>query len=168
MSNIDLDNMPSMEELLQQSEQKDLTEGTIYSGKVVTKNDKGVLVDIGGKAESFVDRSDLRNFDDLKIGDTVEVYLERREGEGNLPVVNVKKAETQRTWDDIVNNHEEGSLIKGKVMSRVKGGLNCVDKGNFAFEVSPISSNMNARQDNFLVARSRKLSTLLANAFKTA
>ncbi len=128
MSNIDLDNMPSMEELLQQKEQEPLKEGSIYQGKIVTKNDKGVQVDLGGKAESFVDRSDLRNFDDLKIGDTIEVYLERQEGEGYTPLVNVKKAETQRTWNDIVENHAEGSLIKGKIMSRVKGGL-LVDVG---------------------------------------
>ena len=135
MSNIDLDNMPSMEELLAgeaSSQANAIQENTIVIGKIARKKESGILLDVGGKAESFIDRSDLKNFDDLKEGDTLEVYVERLEGEGSAPQVSVKKAESQRAWDDIVNNHTEGSLITGKITQRVKGGL-IVDVGIEAF-----------------------------------
>ena len=83
MSNIDLDNMPSMEELLAgeaSSQANAVQENTIVVGKIARKKESGILLDVGGKAESFIDRSDLKNFDDLKEGDTLEVYVERLEG----------------------------------------------------------------------------------------
>lgn len=132
MSNIDIDNMPSMDELLQQGVQAPMQEGGIYQGRIVSKNENGIHVDIGGKAESFVDRAQLNNFADLNVGETIDVYLERLEGENSTPVVSVKKAEIQKTWDEIINNHAEGSIIKGLVTSRVKGGL-IVDCGVDAF-----------------------------------
>ncbi len=55
MSNIDLENMPSMEELLGDSMQGDsLKEGRIETGKIAEKNENGILLDIGLKAESFI------------------------------------------------------------------------------------------------------------------
>ena len=132
MSNIEIDNMPSMDELLQQQEQTPFKEGNIYTGKIVAKNENGIHVDIGLKAESFVDKSELRKFNDLNVGDEIDVYLERMEGENSTPAVNVRKAEAPKTWDNIVNNHSEGSLITGTITQRVKGGL-IVDVGVEAF-----------------------------------
>lgn len=134
MSNIELDGMPSMEDLLSSETAKTSTlqENTIVVGKVAEKKDTGILLDVGGKAESFIDRADLKNFDALQVGDEVEVYVERVEGENSAPQVSIKKAAAQRAWDDIVNNHTEGSLIKGTVTGRVKGGL-IVDVGIEAF-----------------------------------
>ncbi len=135
MSNIDLDNMPSMEELLSgaaTTKANTIQENTIVKGTIAEKKETGILLDVGGKAESFIDRSDLKDFDTLNVGDVLDVYVERVEGENSAPQVSVKKAEAQRAWDDIVSNHVEGSIIKGKVVSRVKGGL-IVDVGVEAF-----------------------------------
>lgn len=134
MSNIELDNMPSMEELLQggSTQAKSIQENTIVNGTIAQKNENGILLDVGGKSESFIDRSDLKNFDDLKVGDELEVYVERVEGENSAPQVSVKKAEAQRAWNDIIENHQEGSIIKGRITSRVKGGF-IVDVGVEAF-----------------------------------
>ncbi|MBO7741892.1 MAG: S1 RNA-binding domain-containing protein, partial [Victivallales bacterium] len=132
MSNIEIDNMPSMDELLQKQEQTPFKEGNIYTGKIVAKNENGIHVDIGLKAESFVDKSELRKFNELNVGDEIDVYLERLEGENSTPAVNVRKAEAQKTWDNIVNNNSEGSLITGTITQRVKGGL-IVDIGVEAF-----------------------------------
>ncbi len=125
MSNIEIDNMPSMEELLKgdQLNREALSENRIAEGTIVRKNENGVYVDVGLKAESFIDKSELKNFADLNEGDKLTVYIERMEGEGSTPQVSVKRAEAQKAWDDIVNNHQEGSLIKGTITSRVKGGL---------------------------------------------
>ena len=134
MSNIDLENLPSMEDLLNEAEKArpQLKEGQIYSGKIVSKNENGIMVDVGGKAESFVDRTELKKFDEIQVGDAIDVYLENPEGENSTPKVSVHKAELQKAWNDIVNNHQEGSVIKGTVVSKVKGGL-VVDCGVEAF-----------------------------------
>ena len=126
MSNIvDLNNMASMDELFGAGPQPQAkqSENTIVKAKIVSKNENGVCVDLGLKSEPFIDRSEFKNFDEVKIGDEIKVYLERLEGENSAPQVSVKKAEAQESWDDIVNNHPEGSVIKGTVTSRVKGGL---------------------------------------------
>ncbi|MBR6470584.1 MAG: 30S ribosomal protein S1 [Victivallales bacterium] len=132
MSNIvDLNNMPSMDELFGTATiqpQTKQNENSIVKAKIVSKNENGVCVDLGLKSEPFIDRSEFKNFDEIKIGDEIDVYLERLEGENSAPQVSVKKAEAQQSWDDIVNNHPEGSVIKGTVTSRVKGGL-IVDVG---------------------------------------
>ncbi|MBO4618494.1 MAG: 30S ribosomal protein S1 [Victivallales bacterium] len=126
MSNIvDLNNLPSMDELFGAGPQPQAkqSENSIVKAKIVSKNENGVCVDLGLKSEPFIDRSEFKNFDEVNIGDEVKVYLERLEGENSAPQVSVKKAEAQESWDDIVNNHPEGSVIKGLVTSRVKGGL---------------------------------------------
>ena len=131
MSNIvDLNNMASMDELFGAGPQPQpkQNENTTVKAKIVSKNENGVCVDLGLKSEPFIDRSEFKNFDEIQIGDEVEVLLERLEGENSAPQVSVKKAEALRSWNDIVNNHPEGSVIKGTVTSRVKGGL-IVDVG---------------------------------------
>ena len=131
MSNIvDLNNMASMDELFGAGPQPQpkQNENTTVKAKIVSKNENGVCVDLGLKSEPFIDRSEFKNFDEIQIGDEVEVLLERLEGENSAPQVSVKKAEALRSWNDIVNNHAEGSVIKGTVTSRVKGGL-IVDVG---------------------------------------
>ena len=134
MSNhIDLENMSSMEDLLQKSGNADINEDKIVNGRVAEKNDKGILLDIGFKAEAFIDKAELgEKWDTVKTGDMLEVYLEQMEDEENVPSVSLHKAELQKSWDSIEQNYKEGDLIKGTIKSRVKGGL-IVDVGVEAF-----------------------------------
>ena len=134
MSNhIDLENMSSMEDLLKQSGNADINEDKIVNGRVAEKNDKGILLDIGFKAEAFIDKAELgEKWDTVKTGDLLEVYLEQMEDEENVPSVSLHKAELQKSWDSIEQNYKEGDLIKGTIKSRVKGGL-IVDVGVEAF-----------------------------------
>ncbi len=131
-TSIDLDNMPSMEELLAQEEQAAIQEGKIIQGRVVEKRDNGVLLDIGYKAEGFVDREEFRDWDAIEAGQVLDVYLEEVEDEDNMPVLSYRKAELQKAWDHIVNHCEEGGTIRGTIRHRVKGGL-IVDVGVDAF-----------------------------------
>ncbi|MGN0867331.1 MAG: S1 RNA-binding domain-containing protein, partial [Oligosphaeraceae bacterium] len=128
--------MPSMAELLSQSETtqtKSIQEGTIVTGTIAQKNENGILLDIGGKSESFIDRNELKDFESLTCGAKLDVYVERVEGENSAPQVSVKKAITQRAWENIVDNYQEGSLIQGKIISRTKGGFNVDVSGVEAF-----------------------------------
>ena len=163
-SNVNLDNMPSMEELLgQQEETSNYTEGSIVVGTVVTKNDKGVLLDIGYKAEGFIDRQDLKNWDTIQIGDTLDVFLEQIEDEENTPVISVQKAELQKSWDKIVSENEEGGLIKGFIRSRVKGGL-IVDVGVEAFLPGSQVDLVPVRNLDDFVGREEQFKILKINA----
>ena len=134
MSNIDLENIVSMEELLSDSMPVGaLKEGRIETGRIAEKNENGILLDIGLKAESFIPKSDFpNNWEELEVGGDLEVFLELLEDEDSAPVVSVHKAELQRAWDKILSNYGEGDLIKGNIVNRVKGGL-IVDVGVEAF-----------------------------------
>ncbi len=122
-----------MEDLLQKSGNADINEDKIVNGRVAEKNDKGILLDIGFKAEAFIDKAELGDkWDTVKTGDMLEVYLEQMEDEENVPSVSLHKAELQKSWDSIEQNYKEGDLIKGTIKSRVKGGL-IVDVGVEAF-----------------------------------
>jgi small subunit ribosomal protein S1 len=125
MSNIDLENMESMDVLLGDSMSAgSLKEGRIETGRIAEKNENGILLDIGLKAESFIPKSEFpKTWDDLQVGGTLDVFLEQLEDEDSSPVVSVHKAELQKAWDGIVSQYSEGDLIKGTIMSRVKGGL---------------------------------------------
>lgn len=77
----------------------------------------------------------MGEFDDpneLFLGNEIEVYLDQTEGEDGQIVLSREKARRQRQWEYIVNHCEEGSIVKGKVIRKVKGGL-MVDIGMEAF-----------------------------------
>ncbi len=135
-NNVDLDRMPSMEDLLgggaSEAREANFVEGSIIQGIVVGKRDNELLLDIGYKAEGRVSREEVRDWDKIEVGQSIDVFLEQVEDEDNMPVLSVRRAEVQRAWDRIVEEHAEGSTVRGLVKSRVKGGL-IVDVGVDAF-----------------------------------
>ena len=128
---IDLENMPSMDDLFgTAADSKDQNEGKIVTGRVAKKTDNGILLDIGCKAEPFIANTDLGDkWETIQAGDSLEVFLEPNEDDGDVPNVSLHKAELQKSWDTIEQNYKEGDLIKGIIRSRVKGGL-IVDVNN--------------------------------------
>ena len=130
---VDFSGMVSMDELLGDSIQDDFKEGTIIEGKVVEKRDSGVLVDIGYKAEGFIPSEDFDDFEAVNVGDKVDVYLEELEDENSMPVISAKKAVFHRAWEKITTGHKEGSVIKGVMKNRVRGGVTVDVMGIEAF-----------------------------------
>lgn len=122
---VDLDSMGDMEALLQEEQQcgANFAEGTIVTGRIAERRDNGALVDIGYKAEGFVPREEFNAWDGVEVGMEVDVFLDEIEDEDHMPVISVQKAETQKAWNKIVKECEEGQTIKGTVKHRVKGGL---------------------------------------------
>ncbi len=112
-----------MEELLASSTVDNLEEGSILSGVIIEIRPTEVVVDIGGKSEGIVHASEFVDMSELQIGDTLEVYLEKLEDKEGNPVISFDKAEQKKNWEKIVDNCEEGSIIQGRVRSKVKGGL---------------------------------------------
>jgi small subunit ribosomal protein S1 len=120
---LDLDNMPSMDQLLSDTTAENFTEGSIITGKIAEKKDNGALIDIGCKAEGFISKEEFPNWDELKENDKVDIFLEEIENELNQPVLSIQKAIFIRNWENVTTNYEEGSVIKGIIKHRVKGGL---------------------------------------------
>ncbi|MDT8390646.1 MAG: 30S ribosomal protein S1 [Lentisphaeria bacterium] len=130
---VDLDNLPSMDSLMGEDTASNFAQGTMVQGKVVGKTDSAVLVDIGYKAEGMIPKDEFNDFDGIEIGQDVDVYIDMLEDEyDNMPMLSARKAELQKAWDNIVDNYEEGGIIKGTMRRRVKGGL-IVDVGVDAF-----------------------------------
>jgi small subunit ribosomal protein S1 len=112
-----------MEELLKSSTLDNLVEGSIIKGTIIEIRPTEVVIDIGGKSEGIVNANEFVDVSELQVGSELEVFLEKLEDKEGNPVVSFDKAEQKKNWEKIVENCEEGSIIQGRVRSKVKGGL---------------------------------------------
>ena len=121
---LDFSGMPaSMEDLLKTTEETAITKGKIVKGKVAQKRPDGALIDIGYKAEGFVAASEFMNYDDINVGDEIDVYLEEIENRQNMPTLSLEKAYSIKAWDRITTEYGEGHIVKGIMRHKVKGGV---------------------------------------------
>jgi len=98
-------------------------EGEVLDGVVVTFNKREVVVNIGYKSEGVINANEFRYTPDLKIGDTVEVYVENMEdGNGQL-LLSHNKAKALRSWERVNKAHDNDEIIKGYIKCRTKGGM---------------------------------------------
>ncbi len=100
-----------------------INENEIVSGYVTSINDGDVVLDINYKSDGLVPLSEFREFPDLKVGDTVEVYVEQQENTQGQLVLSRRKAKLLLAWERIVDSYQNGTVIKGTVISKTKGGL---------------------------------------------
>ncbi|MBN2012926.1 30S ribosomal protein S1 [candidate division KSB1 bacterium] len=101
----------------------DFVEGEVIVGKVLAINDKEVAIDIGFKSEGTVPIDEFPNLSELKIGDDIEVLLDNIEDKEGQLVLSKKKADFMHTWDKVVKAHENGDVMQGKCVRRIKGGI---------------------------------------------
>ena len=122
---VDLSFSASMEELLTgiTAAKKEFVPGSILEGKIAEKRTDGALIDIGYKAEGFVPAAEFTNWESISRGDVVSVYLEESENENSMPVLSVHKANAMMAWNRITSECGEGSIVKGLMKHRVKGGI---------------------------------------------
>jgi small subunit ribosomal protein S1 len=98
-------------------------ENEIVKGKVTAISDGDVVLDIGFKSDGLVPTSEFRDTPDLAPGDQIDVYVEQQEDARGQLVLSRRKAKLLRAWEDIVDSYENGTVIKGTVISKTKGGL---------------------------------------------
>lgn len=110
-----------------------INQGEIIEGIVVSINNKDVVLNIGFKSDGLVALSEFRDLPDLKIGDTVDVFVESQEDANGQLVLSRKRAKTQKSWEEINEAFENDKVIDGFVKSRTKGGLIVDIKGVEAF-----------------------------------
>ena len=122
----------SFEDLFENS-LKELKAGNVVIGTVVQVNPDSVVVDVGGKSEGLIPINEFLNEQgqvktDIKVGDQFDVLIERTENENGLISLSKEKADRQKIWNAL----EEGAVVDGRILSRIKGGLS-VDIGVNAF-----------------------------------
>ena len=101
----------------------DLSESDVIIGKVVRLTDKEAIVDINFKSEGVISLNEFRYNPGLKVGDEVEVMVDRREDKTGQLQLSHKKARTLKAWDKVNEYHQSGEIVNGFVKSRTKGGM---------------------------------------------
>ena len=115
---------------------KEITEGQILRGTVIEITPDHVTVDVGYKCEGQIPMQEFlkRNRKlDVKVGDQIDVLLEKKDREGGLLILSKEKADKVNVWRDVSRSCKEGELIEGEIVSKVKGGLSVDIGGLFAF-----------------------------------
>ncbi|HSB04201.1 MAG TPA: 30S ribosomal protein S1 [Thermodesulfobacteriota bacterium] len=124
-------NEPEDFQTLYRESLKTMEEGQILNGTVIDITPDHVTVDIGYKREGQIPIREFQRRDkniDVKIGDRIEVYLEKKESEEGYLLLSKEKADKVTIWRDIGRSYREGEVIEGEIVSKVKGGLS-VDIG---------------------------------------
>ena len=114
---------------------KTMQEGELVRGEIVQIEKEFILVDIGYKSEGQIPREEFIDSEGnltARVGDKVDVLLEKREDDRGKILLSRDKATKIKIWDDIKKIYEEDGSIKGKIISRIKGGMT-VDIGLQAF-----------------------------------
>ncbi|MBN1155847.1 S1 RNA-binding domain-containing protein, partial [candidate division KSB1 bacterium] len=101
----------------------EFVEGEVIVGKVLAITDKEVAIDIGFKSEGSIPIDEFNSLDDIKIGDDIEVFLDNIEDKEGQLVLSKRKADFMRTWDEIMHKYENGEVMQGKCVRRIKGGI---------------------------------------------
>ena len=120
----------SFEDLFENS-LKELKPGNVVTGTAVQVTGDMVVVDVGGKSEGVIPLSEFVDENGqmkVKVGDEFDVLIERTENENGLISLSKEKADRQKVWNAL----EEGAVVDGRIVSRIKGGLS-VDIGVSAF-----------------------------------
>ena len=107
-------------------------EGEVVKGKIVSVTDREVIIDIGFKAEGILNIQEFSDSSEVQVGAELDVLFETFDDEDGVVVLSKRKADRQRTWNDILVNAEEGSIVDGKIFKKVRGGF-MVDIGMEAF-----------------------------------
>ncbi|MBJ2190511.1 MULTISPECIES: 30S ribosomal protein S1 [Duncaniella] len=97
---------------------KDVIEGTI-----IALNKREAVVNIGYKSDGIIPMSEFRYNPDIKVGDTVEVFIENQEDKKGQLILSHRKARAARSWDRINEALEKDEVIKGYIKCRTKGGM---------------------------------------------
>jgi len=126
----DLNMMEAYEETF-----RNIVEGEIVKGEIVQITEGEVVVDVGYKSEGAISINEFRTMlerGNLKVGDKIDVFLERTEDSDGQISISKEKADKVKIWDDLTESYESGKEIDGKVIEKTKGGL-IVDIGVRAF-----------------------------------
>ena len=122
--------------LTESFEKDDVYEGSVVKGKIVAIEKDIAVIDVGMKMEG---RVALKEFAvngksaDLKVGDSVEVYLERTENAMGEAVLSRDKARREESWIKLEKQFNDKEIVTGTIFNKVKGGFTVDLDGAVAF-----------------------------------
>ena len=105
-----------------------VSENEVIKAKVSQMTGGDAVLDINFKSDGLVSLSEFKDIDGFKVGDEVDVYVERQEDERGQLVLSRRKAKLLKAWERLVDSFNNGTIINGTVISKTKGGL-IVDAG---------------------------------------
>src|SRR5262245_45045855 len=115
--------MLTMEEAMRQTGALPFAAGNIVKGTIIEVRPKEVLVDIGYKSEGVISGAEFEDIKAVKMGDEIDVLIEKLEDKEGMVVLSKEKAEFKKNWERILTICNEGGTIADKVKAIVKGGL---------------------------------------------
>lgn len=132
------DNSDSMDfaALLGESMSSQAFEGNVVKGRIIEVQEDAVIIDVGLKSEG---RVALREFTtpgqetEIRVGDIVEVYVDRMENREGETVLSREKARREEVWIDLEKASEKAERVTGVIFGRVKGGFTVDLGGAVAF-----------------------------------
>ena len=102
---------------------RSIGEGEIVRGTVLAIDDSEVLVDVGFKSEGVISLSEFSDPTSIKVGDEIDVFLEKMENQDGLVVLSKQRADFVRVWDRVKEAHDTGQVVEGKLVRKIKGGV---------------------------------------------
>ena len=102
---------------------KSLTQNELVSGYIVAISEREIVVNVGFKSDGIISKNEFKDLADVKVGDTVEVYVENTEDENGQLILSRKRAIQEKAWEHILKAMEQGTILTGLVKNRTKGGL---------------------------------------------
>jgi len=100
-----------------------IRENEIAKGRVVAVSGEDVLIDIGFKSDGRVSIDEFPDPDNIRVGDEVEIFVEKIEDKEGQLVLSRKRADIIRNWERITSAKQNDEIIKGKCVRRIKGGF---------------------------------------------
>jgi small subunit ribosomal protein S1 len=103
----------------------EIEEKEIVQGRVVSIDEKYVVVDIGFKSEGIIQVNEFSNeaLEEMEVGDEIEVFLDRVEDKEGQLILSRRKADILQAWEKIEASHDGGDIIEGYIKRRIKGGM---------------------------------------------
>lgn len=98
-------------------------EGEVVTGKVVDVTENEVVVDVGFKSEGVISIGEFKEPVNIRVGDDVDVFLEKMENQDGLVVLSKQRADFVKVWTHIKDAYDNQLVVDGKILRRIKGGL---------------------------------------------
>ncbi|MBM3319722.1 MAG: 30S ribosomal protein S1 [Candidatus Eisenbacteria bacterium] len=102
---------------------REIEEGQIVTGTVLRVGENEVMVDVGFKSEGVIALSEFPEPINIRVGDRIDVYLEKLENQDGLVVLSKQRADFLRVWGRIKDSYDAGSIVDGRLVRRIKGGV---------------------------------------------
>jgi len=111
-------------------------EGSVVKGLIVGIHNDIAIIDVGLKSEGRVPMKEFSGHGrtvELRVGDTVDVYVERMEDKNGEALLSVEKARREAVWGELDKSYQDGLLVNGVIFGKVKGGFAVDLDGAVAF-----------------------------------